>query len=205
MSTCPRPHTLQANPGRRFCEACGTVLKDEAQSEGGSVQGRRTMVDPMVPATPVPPAAFPVPAQTPPPAVPRRGDRTILDSGPGPQVPGDPEPADQPILAALVSHTWKPGGEIHPIRGERTRFGRTDCEVAFPNDRTMTGHHGTILIRLKGKRVFTISDQGSQNGTYLNGELIEEARVLNNYDLIRAGATELRFVILDPTLLKEGE
>lgn len=196
MSTCPRPHTLQANPGRRFCEACGTVLKNEAHMEGGAAPARRTMVDPMVAGT-----VTPAPA----PAPPRRADRTVLDPGPASQDSGDPDLGDQPMIAALVSHTWKPGGEFHPIRGERTRFGRMDCEVSFPNDRTMTGHHGTILIRLKGKRMFTLSDQGSQNGTYLNGELIEEARVLNNYDLIRAGATELRFVILDPTLLKEGE
>lgn len=146
--SCPHPHSLEANPGKRYCPKCGAVLGESEASAG---------------------------------------------SPPTSQV--------LPLLAVLVSHTWKPEGEVFLIRGERNRLGRGDLEVSLPHDRTMSDYQATIMIRLKGKRVFTISDNASQNGTFVNDELIEESVPLSNYDRIRAGATQFTFIIVDPLLL----
>jgi len=67
-----------------------------------------------------------------------------------------------------------------------------DCDVSFPDDSEMSGHH--FQLSLAGSFV-EVADLGSTNGTLLNGaELVSSHRVEDG-DLVRAGRTELRINI----------
>lgn len=56
----------------------------------------------------------------------------------------------------------------------------------------------------KGDDRFVVSDLGSTNGTFVNGEAIVEPRVLDNGDLIRMGAAELEFRVATRTELERA-
>jgi len=191
---CDQIHTVQAQPGKRHCTNCGAMLLDQAKWTEGPSNPLATLPNPssQLQAGHDFQKAHPTPAPT-----------TILqDRVPQPSSPFDLHSVTNSIsmLAILVSTTWKPEGEVFPIRGERTRVGRGPLEISLSHDRAMSDFHAIILIRLKGRRGFTLSDNASQNGTYLNGELIEEAVPLPNYARIRMGSTEFTFIVVDPDL-----
>lgn len=71
-----------------------------------------------------------------------------------------------------------------------TTIGRSkDCDVVILDTRLSRKH---AEIRYDGD-TFIIADLGSANGTYLNGERIQEPLSLQDHDLIKAGPVEFRF------------
>ncbi|MER3408923.1 MAG: hypothetical protein C4306_02205 [Thermoleophilia bacterium] len=82
-------------------------------------------------------------------------------------------------------------GEHFPLRGERTTIGRSpDCDI-FLDDVTVSRRHA--VITRAGHR-FSIADQGSLNGTFLNRRRIESAE-LSDGDELQIG--KYRLVFLD--------
>ncbi|MBD0339025.1 MAG: FHA domain-containing protein [Thermoleophilia bacterium] len=82
-----------------------------------------------------------------------------------------------------VGETFMPGGE-------RTLIGRSpECEI-FLDDVTVSRKHA-VLVR--GDREFTIEDQGSLNGTFVNRTRIESAR-LEDGDEVQIGKYRLTFM-----------
>lgn len=79
--------------------------------------------------------------------------------------------------------------EIH-IRGE-VKFGRdsTRADYAFPEDILISGLHCSISVFDED---LVLCDQGSKNGTWVNGIPIKEPYVLKYDDVIQMGKTELR-------------
>ncbi|MBL4848712.1 MAG: FHA domain-containing protein [Planctomycetes bacterium] len=75
-----------------------------------------------------------------------------------------------------------------PIEEGETYIGRKDyCELFFP-DGSLSKRHARLVRRGSKLKVF---DAGSRNGTLVNGELIEEAR-LHEGDIIQCGKLKFR-------------
>jgi pSer/pThr/pTyr-binding forkhead associated (FHA) protein len=73
------------------------------------------------------------------------------------------------------------------------RIGRgPDCDVRFDaqRDTRVSTHHAEIRFE-NGQ--YLVVDVGSTNGTFVNGVRLERPRKLSPGDLVRIGATDLRF------------
>jgi pSer/pThr/pTyr-binding forkhead associated (FHA) protein len=82
-------------------------------------------------------------------------------------------------------------GEHFSPKGERTTVGRSpDCDI-FLDDVTVSRKHA-VLVEDDGR--FTIEDQGSLNGTYVNRRRIESAP-LEDGDEVQIGKYRLTFLI----------
>ena len=86
------------------------------------------------------------------------------------------------------------GGGRHPETfhpsGERTTIGRSpECEI-FLDDVTVSRRHAVLTLH-DGR--FTIEDQGSLNGTFVNRERIESAE-LEDGDEVQIGKYRLTFL-----------
>jgi hypothetical protein len=103
---------------------------------------------------------------------------------------------ERKVVGLLVSYSWKPEGEIFPIREGRNFIGRDqDCEVSIPADQTMSGRNSHITFRQN----FVVGDLVSMTGTDVDEVPIEEQfRSLANYSTIRAGSTYFTFIAIRP-------
>ena len=63
-------------------------------------------------------------------------------------------------------------------------------DVAIDGDEFASARHLRVEPRRDG---VWVHDLGSTNGTYVNGERIEEPRRLERGDVVAVGATELRY------------
>ncbi len=80
---------------------------------------------------------------------------------------------------------------VFDLYGEDVTIGRErqrDMQLAHAS---VSREHARLVWRSGG---YTISDVGSNNGVYVNGEHIEETRALSNGDLIRLGHFELIYI-----------
>ena len=81
-------------------------------------------------------------------------------------------------------------GESFRPAGERTRIGRSpDCEI-FLDDVTVSRNHA-VLIQEGGE--FSVEDQGSLNGTFVNRKRIDRAP-LHEGDELQVGKYRLTFI-----------
>jgi pSer/pThr/pTyr-binding forkhead associated (FHA) protein len=81
-------------------------------------------------------------------------------------------------------------GETFPLEGDRTSLGRApECDV-FLDDVTVSRHHAVITHATDG---FTIDDEGSLNGTYVNRRRVETAK-LEDGDEVQIGKYKLTFL-----------
>ena len=95
------------------------------------------------------------------------------------------------LVGWLISYTLDAMGVDFRLYEGRNIIGRNaDCQVTIA-DKTVSGRHAVILFR-SGK--YSISDQQSSKGTFVNGEDIElEPRYLQDGDTIRMGQTIFKF------------
>lgn len=85
---------------------------------------------------------------------------------------------------------------MFPVREGRNYIGSDpEGDIALDGDNHLSGRHAILLYRGRG---FWIDDEKSMNGTFVNGECVEEKQRLPNYASIQTGATEWRFVALEP-------
>ena len=81
-------------------------------------------------------------------------------------------------------------GESFRPAGERTRIGRSpDCDI-FLDDVTVSRNHA-VLIEENGK--FSVDDQGSLNGTFVNRRRIDRAP-LEEGDELQVGKYRMTFI-----------
>ncbi|MCG7981410.1 MAG: FHA domain-containing protein [Candidatus Thiodiazotropha lotti] len=77
-----------------------------------------------------------------------------------------------------------------PLVDKRLLIGRdATCDVCL-GDRSVSRHHATLLRVFRG---FSIEDEGSTNGTRVNGDIITK-RFLKHGDLIEIGKYNLRYI-----------
>jgi len=88
-----------------------------------------------------------------------------------------------------------PSGQEHPLQNAVTRMGRAvENEIVILDKRSSREH---AVIRREGRRSI-LEDQGSTNGTYLNGERLQHAVQLRDGDQIRVG--DIAFTFHDPEM-----
>ena len=93
-------------------------------------------------------------------------------------------------LIVLRSPTRAPGEE-HVLDSAPITLGRSgQNDIALPDDDFASSAHARIEPRRDG---VWIEDIGSTNGTFVNGERIDQARRLQTGDVVRIGGTDLRF------------
>jgi FHA domain/zinc-ribbon domain len=81
-------------------------------------------------------------------------------------------------------------GEHFVPKSDRTTIGRSpDCDI-FLDDVTVSRHHA--VLERSGER-FTIEDQGSLNGTFVNRSRIERAELADG-DELQIGKYRLKFL-----------
>ena len=101
------------------------------------------------------------------------------------------------LVGWLVTYSLDSMGVDFKLYEGRNIIGRDmNCNITV-NDSTVSSTHAVILFR-SGK--YSISDQQSSHGTFVNGEDIElEPRYLKDGDIIRMGNTVfmIRFALFD--------
>jgi ribosomal protein L40E len=101
---------------------------------------------------------------------------------------GLPEGIGGPAL--IVRSGGGRAGETFPLEGERVTVGRSpDCEI-FQDDVTVSRKHAALTKDGDG---FTIQDEGSLNGTFVNRKRVEGAQ-LEDGDEIQIGKYRLTFL-----------
>jgi len=109
------------------------------------------------------------------------------------------------IVGVLVTYTWRPQGQLFPIREGRNFLGRgeissepvpRDCDVQIPQDAKMSAEHALILCRHGS---YEIIDQETTNGTFLNGTLLRanESTALPNHAALQTGSTVWTFLTIE--------
>jgi hypothetical protein len=105
---------------------------------------------------------------------------------------GDVEGLEGPALV-VRSGGGRAGESFRPGAG-RTRIGRSpDCEI-FLDDVTVSRNHAVLI---ESDESFSVEDQGSLNGTFVNRRRIDTAQ-LENGDELQIGKYRLTFVDTRP-------
>jgi hypothetical protein len=95
----------------------------------------------------------------------------------------------QPGQALLVVKRGPNAGSTFLIEADATTAGRRPDSDVFLDDVTVSRRHATIERR---SGAFFVRDDGSLNGTYVNGERVEETRLASG-DEIQIGMFKLAF------------
>jgi len=81
-------------------------------------------------------------------------------------------------------------GHTFALTGAESTVGRdNECQVCLANDPTVSRLHARIVLEDAGH---TLYDEGSSNGTYVNGVLVSRC-VLAPGDLAQFGSTQLKY------------
>lgn len=95
-------------------------------------------------------------------------------------------------IPRLVGSQGTYSGHIFEIASDSTVIGRDSANpVALPNDSTASRRHATIS---KSNGDFVIRDEGSSNGTFVNGARITEQKLVPG-DEVQIGGTRFRFEV----------
>jgi two-component system cell cycle response regulator len=78
-------------------------------------------------------------------------------------------------------------GAQHPVDGEVTIGRGEGVDLQLP-DKAISRRHAAL--RVEGETA-VVEDLGSRNGTYVNGEPVEDARRLREGDALQLGSTTL--------------
>jgi hypothetical protein len=218
MKSCPRCLNLSADTASA-CEHCGTVLDDSIieRAEGGYAARTPTIIESSDRPRPSPPPSTFRPSPTPPSppetgsgaaTLPvgsgRRGHTMYMPPSPAPPnaaaspAPAAPRAQERKVVGILVTYSWKPDGQVFPVREGRNLIGRgEECDIRVPEDPMLSQVNSHVTFR----QSFVVGDMVSMSGTDLNGDPVEEQfRPLKNYARIRTGSTHWTFVIVDPAL-----
>jgi hypothetical protein len=180
--------------GYALLTAPRVLLEEDADLSIGEFGIATHLVQPQVSPPASPSAAPPPPAQpvAPPPVVPAPVAEPVAEPLPAAEIgatrvfePTEPvEPQPEPVRAAIVL-----AGSRHELDQPVVTVGRSqECDIVVEDPSASRRH--AELRREDG--AFWIIDLGSTNGTELNGERVERAR-LETGDRITVGQTVLQF------------
>ncbi|WP_309717580.1 FHA domain-containing protein [Armatimonas sp.] len=146
-----------------------------------------------------PPAAAPVgkPAVAPLPPLPSLSDLPSAGAAPAgvavasgaaaPSAPPLPAPTGQP---KLVGYQGPAAGKVIPLLDALTVGREPDNTLSLPTDSTVSRKHAVFLPTGTG---WELSDSGSANGTFVNGQRLTNPQVLSHGDEIKIGSSRLRY------------
>jgi diguanylate cyclase (GGDEF)-like protein len=101
--------------------------------------------------------------------------------------------AKHPVLIVLQGDDL---GISIPLTGKTFTIGRgSDCEVRL-DDNLASRQHAQLQSAANG-RLYSLHDLGSTNGTFVNGQLVEDPYALQDGDKIRVGRHVFKFALLD--------
>lgn len=192
-NTCPKGHTV--DPTWSECPYC----RAQAGAASPSPARSKTVVEGPGAA----PAARPVPPPPPPPVVAQAqapgapARRMTVYTPPEPQTTVEnpaPRPSQRKIVGVLITYSWRPDGQMFPVREGRNLIGRGgECEIQIPEDHTLSNVNTHITFR----KSFTVGDMVSMSGTDINGVPIEEQFIpLENGAKLRTGSTHWTFLVI---------
>jgi pSer/pThr/pTyr-binding forkhead associated (FHA) protein len=109
--------------------------------------------------------------------------------------PGISEP-DRPAVTTdnlgtrLVGVDGLYNGHTFALVGETNTVGRgNECQVCLGNDITVSRVHARIVLEENGHKLY---DEGSSNGTYVNGVLMSTCTLAPG-DVIQCGGSKLKY------------
>jgi pSer/pThr/pTyr-binding forkhead associated (FHA) protein len=177
---CPKCKSPVAREGQRFCYRCG----QELNAYYDSLKLKVPSSEPGIAVSP--------------------GD---VQTSPGPQIPTstvilEPHAFDgkeQQPRAALQKASIKillPTGDVfdRELKEGEIQIGKGPRNDVVMADAAVSAAHA--IIRGEGEQ-YTITDIGSRNGTFVNGERLSNARQLNHGDVIGMGLSKLTFRFTD--------
>lgn len=85
-------------------------------------------------------------------------------------------------------------GEVYDLVDDVTMIGRSDDVDLTISDTSISRRHAMLVNRVEG---FFVSDLGSTNGTFVNKELVNSARRVNEGDKLTLGAVTFKFTFQD--------
>jgi pSer/pThr/pTyr-binding forkhead associated (FHA) protein len=94
-------------------------------------------------------------------------------------------------MAKLVVLSAGMTGRTHELKADKTTIGRVEDNTFQIAEASVSSHHAEVLLR--GNDV-VIKDLNSTNGTFINGEKIDES-VLKPGQTLRLGQIELRLEV----------
>lgn len=122
--------------------------------------------------------------------------------------PSGPDKSKEDATLAMTPSEEGPAGSLRPagrlvlpdgssvaIFGTVTIGRGDDNDIALREDRQVSRHHARLEV-VDG--VAILSDVGSRNGTMVNGQPIAGPLALNDGDVVKMGATEVRFFREEP-------
>ncbi len=151
---------------------------------GGGGDGEPTTLMPAWQPPPVPPVAPPVP----PPVAPR----VVAESQATPARTQPPAGVAAGPQAELTIESGPDAGHAHRASDKALRLGRSPDNDVILRDPATSGHHARLERRADA---FWVVDLGSTNGTFVNGESIQEKQ-LNNGDRLTVGQNSLHFSVV---------
>jgi pSer/pThr/pTyr-binding forkhead associated (FHA) protein len=163
----------QNSDNARFCSQCGTPLAPPTEPDVEQVQ---------VPDDATATITFGAPAK------PEADERTSLNAADAAAV--DALPARS---ALLVVQRGPGAGSRYLLDSDLSTVGRHPESDIFLDDITVSRRH--VEFR-RGDDTFRVHDVGSLNGTYLNGDRVDDAE-LQNGDEVRIGKFRLIFFASD--------
>jgi pSer/pThr/pTyr-binding forkhead associated (FHA) protein len=183
---CPKCKSPVARDGQRFCYRCGNDLNTYYDSLKMDVAPSGAS-DPLWNASSSSDA--PKDAGS---AEPKPESTVVLEANAFKTTTDTPQPS--PPKASLK--ILLPTGDVfdRELTNAETQIGkgpRNDVVIADPA--VSTAH---AMLRMEGSK-FTITDIGSRNGTYVNGDRVANPRQLNHGDVIGIGLSKLTFRIED--------
>ena len=124
---------------------------------------------------------------------PKRGGGTVIGGTVIGSVGGDE--GRRKLVGFLVTYTHVKNGEFYPLYEGKNFLGRdVAMDVCIYDDAMVSDKHLSILYRVIDRK-FKFKDEQSTNGTFINGELIDEGE-LKNFDKLSVGLTKLIFIAI---------
>jgi pSer/pThr/pTyr-binding forkhead associated (FHA) protein len=93
------------------------------------------------------------------------------------------------VLAYLIEREGESVGRVHQLEDDVTELGRDPRNHIVLGDVVISAFHARVERGPDGS--FLVQDRQSTNGTFVNGELVTQMRVINENDALRLGNTTL--------------
>lgn len=197
-STCPKGHSV--DPTWTDCPYCNGQSAAAAPQPARSKTVVESPAGAALPTAPPPPPPV-VNRPAPPAAAP--GRRMTVFAPPPTDTAAEaqaPRVTQRKIVGVLITYSWRPDGQMFPVREGRNLIGRGgECEIQVPEDNTLSNVNTHVTFR----KSFTVGDMVSMSGTDVNGVPIEEQFVtLESGARLRTGSTHWTFLAI-PTAAAE--